>query len=621
MDLGRLPVEQIPCDRVPELLRRARASLPGPGSPALRRAVALSEVSEAYLAMYRCTGEHRDRENAVAFAREAVALVPEGRPERRRADGNLGTCLSYHRTVVAQDEAIALWRGVLDGLRAGSREHAAALGESGLAFLTLYELRGLPEDLERAVDHLDRALAGPRLEEAVRATLTMGLALALVERCRRISTDPADARRAVDLLEELEAAGTAAAIVGFRDALRINLEAARQELFRVGSDPGALDTTPDPGTGPHAPRPLPGLDAPGHTDQLSAVRSAVSAAVTGRLHETDRAIRLADRALDGVAPGDPSRAPLLCDAAHHRLARAQRRRRTDPAAAGQDVAAAVQLAREAVRVALGVHVPGAAVQLATGLLHRYTETTPRAPRDLDEAVTLLERVLRSPDRRPDILPAARDRYADALLLRAARDHRAEDFAKALELRTTAVRRLAGGTAQRALASAALAQVLLVRAGATGLSDHGAEATSCSRQAVRALEQVMPGAALDAARRWADWAWAGRRLRDAGEAYDAMLALLHRVTVTQVTREDKETVLADASTVGRRAAYAHAVAGDPRRAAVAVEGGRAVILAEALDRERFALDTLRAAAPALADRYEQALLRLEQATNALVPAAV
>lgn len=611
--MSRLPVEGVPCDRVPELLRRARAALPGPGASKLRRAVALSQLSHALLAMYRCAGDQRHVAEAVSTARDAVALVPEGRPERRTLVGDIAGCLSYIRTVEAQEEAVVLWQGMLDGLRDGSSAHAETLGRTGLAFLTLHELRSRPEDLEHAVDRLGRALAGPRLEDVVRAPLAMGMACALMERSRRVSADPEDARRAVDLLESLERTGAGDAVVGFGSTLRVNLESARQELIRVSGDLDVL-----PAAGPRVLRLLAGLTFAGHPEYLSATRSALSAAVTGRLSEADRAVRLVDRALDGVAPDDPSRSPLLCDAAHSRLTRARWHHRADPGRAGQDVEDALRLAREAVRLAVGLHVSGAQVMLAECLLYRYVETSRGRPPDVDEAARLLERVLRSPHRRPDLLAPARDRYADVLLLRAIRDGRAEDFEAALELRTTAVERLPRGTPRRAHADAAVAQTLLLRAAATGLSDHWAEATSRSRRAVRALEQVMPATALDTARRWAHWSWENRRLRDASEAYDRTLGLLYRVTVTQVTRNDKETVLAEASTAGQRTAYAHTVAGDLRGAALSVETVRAVILAEALDREGFALDSLRAVRPELAARYERAALRLDRATDAYAP---
>jgi hypothetical protein len=599
------------------MLRRARAALPGPAASKLRRAVALSDLSQALLAHYRCTGHDQGWEESVAAGREALALVPEGRPERRTLTANLANCLTYVRTVAAQEEAVELWRDVLDRLREGSSAHAEALGSSGLALLALHELRAGPTDLERAVAQLDAALTGPRLAEVVHAVLTMGLGCALLERCRRASADPEDAARAVRLLEELERAGTGRAVVGFAGVLRTNLEAARLEWFRVraDSDPGALDRTSEPLPGPDGSGLLPGLGGAGHPEQLSGTRSAVSAAVTGRLHEADRAVALADRALDGVPTHSPSRAPLLCDAAHGRLGRAHRYRRADPDRAKKDLLDALGLAREAEELAVGVHVDGARTLLAECLIRRYVEIAPCDPRDLDEAVTLLERVLRSPGRRPDILPAARGRYADALLLRSARTHSAEDFTRALELRTAASQRLPKGTARRAHADAALAQVLLLRADGTGLSDHWAEATGCSRRAVRALAQAMPYAALEAARIWAHWAWKNRRVRESAEAYDWMLRLLYGVTVTQITRDDKETVLTDASVAGRRAAHAHAVVGAPGPAALALDTVRAVTLAEALHRDRFALGRLRTVQPGLADRYARAAARLGRAMEA------
>ncbi|MER5470645.1 hypothetical protein ABZX90_02065 [Streptomyces sp. NPDC002935] len=615
MDLDRLLSEEVPCDRVPELLRLALAALPGPDASKLRRAVALSNVSQARLAAYRCTGERGHWDEAVSAAREALRLVPEGRPERRTLSSNLAGCLSYGRTERAQEEAITVWRGALDGLRDGSARQAEVLGRIGQSYVILHELRHRPDDLDRALDHLGRALGAARLPDHERGPLTMGLAGALLERCRRVSGDPADAGRAVELLEELARTDGSSTIVGFAEALRANLEAARQELVRVGTDPTALDSVPEPSGGVLDGRLLPGLASSGLPTQLAATRSALSTALTGRLSEADRAVMLADRTLHGIAPDDPSRAPMLCDAAHHRLTRAHHYRRAHPERADQDVEDAVVLAREAHQVAVGVHVRGAAVMLAQSLVNRYAESGDRKPRDLDEAIVLLEGVLRSPGQQRDITPAARRRHAEALLLRGVRDGRAEDFARALELRGTDAERLPKGTPQRAHADAGLAQMLHIRAAATGLSDDWAEASNRSRQVVRTLAPVMPATALDTARNWADRAWRAHRPREAAEAYDWMLTLLHRVAVTQTTRTDKETVLVEAADAGRRAARLHAAAGERERAAVVLETVRAVILAESLDRQRFALGTLRATRPDLAARYERAMLRLERATEA------
>ncbi|WP_146046126.1 hypothetical protein [Streptomyces cahuitamycinicus] len=615
VDLDRLLSEEVPCERVPELLRRARASLPGPDSSKLRQAVALSNLSQAHLAAYRCTGEVSHWEDSVDAARQALGLVPEGRAERRTLSGNLAGCLSYGRAVGDQEEAIELWQETMRGLREGSTQHAELLGRIGQAHVALHELRHRPEDLERGLDHLERALGSARLPDVERAPLTMGLAAALLERCRRVSGDPADAVRAVDLLEELERTDGASTVVGLADALAVNLEAARQEVVRTGADPAALDTVPEPAAGESGTRLLPGLASSGLPAQLAATRSAMSMALSGRLSEADRAIALADRHLGDMAPDDPSRAPMLCDAAHHLLARAHHRRRAQPQLADQDVREALDGAREAHRVAVGVHVAGAAVMLAQCLTQRYAETADRSARDLDEAIGLLEGVLRSPGRRPDIVPPARHRYAEALLLRGIRDGSAEDFTRALELRATDAERLRKGTPKRAFAEAGLAQMLHIRAASTGSSDDWAEASNRSRQVVRTLAAITPTTALDAARTWADRAWEGHRPREAAEAYGWLLQLLHRVAITQTTRADKETVLVEAATAGQRAAPVHTAAGRFQDAAVVLETARAVILAESLDRERFAVGTLRTARPDLAARYERAMLRLEQATQA------
>ncbi|MEU6277906.1 hypothetical protein ABZ871_36745 [Streptomyces populi] len=619
MDLERLPIESVPCDQVPELLRRAKAALPGPDATGKRRSAALSDLFAAHLAMFRCTGDRAHWQLAVDTGREALRTVPRGHKDERDLAANLANCLTYARTEEALDEAIRLWEGILPGLRAGSGEHATTTGEMGLAHYQRYELGNRPGDLERSFTLLGEALAGARPTGDTRALLTMGFALTLIERSRRRGTDPAEADRAVALLEELQRQGSGRAVVGFEAVLHTNLETARQEVARRSGDPKALDQLPELDADPAAL--LPGLGAQGAPQTLSALRSGLSAAVSGRLSETDRAVRLNEDALTGMSRRDPSRAPLLANAAHDRLARAHRRRSADPDGADRDVLRAEEQAREAVEVAVGVHVAGARVLLAQCLTQRYAEVRPRRSRDLDEAVQLLEGVLGGAPGRADILPGARARYADALLLRAVRDHRIEDLDQACTLRAEVVQRKARGTLERAHAGAALAQALMLRAESTGLSDQQAEATGQYRTAVRGLESLMPRAALDSAREWGHWAWRSGRMREAGEAYDRMLALTHRVTVAQTSRADKETVLTDASEAGNRAACTHARAGDLAGAVTALESVRAVVLAESLERDEFALDALRDVRPDLADRYRSAVARLDRAMRALSPDGV
>jgi hypothetical protein len=79
---------------------------------------------------------------------------------------------------------------------------------------------------------------------------------------------------------------------------------------------------------------------------------------------------------------------------------------------------------------------------------------------------------------------------------------------------------------------------------------------------------------------------------------------------QRARWDKESWLAESQTLPALAGLALARAKDPRGAVLAVERGRAVLLAEALDRDRADLRALRDQGRGdLVDRFEAAMEKL------------
>lgn len=89
--------------------------------------------------------------------------------------------------------------------------------------------------------------------------------------------------------------------------------------------------------------------------------------------------------------------------------------------------------------------------------------------------------------------------------------------------------------------------------------------------------------MAAARSWARWAEDRGNWPEAAQAYRHATTALRDLLDVQLVLSHKHVWMAEAFGVPARSAYAHARAGDPERAVVEIEHGRALQLAEALER--------------------------------------
>ena len=134
-------------------------------------------------------------------------------------------------------------------------------------------------------------------------------------------------------------------------------------------------------------------------------------------------------------------------------------------------------------------------------------------------------------------------------------------------------------------------------------DDRSSATSTFREACRTGTEVRPEWALLAARTWGAWADARQAWPEAAEAYRYGLTALDHLFRAQFNREHKEQWLLEAQSIPARAAYATAKLNDPRSAVTALEQGRALLLADRLERDRIDLGRLASLGHAdLAERY-------------------
>jgi hypothetical protein len=120
----------------------------------------------------------------------------------------------------------------------------------------------------------------------------------------------------------------------------------------------------------------------------------------------------------------------------------------------------------------------------------------------------------------------------------------------------------------------------------------------------------PEAALANASDWGRWASGRMAWGEAAAAYDTALVALERLFRSQLLRAHKEVWLTAATGVPAAAALAQVRRGDPRRAVDALERSRAMLLSEALGRDRANLKALREQGrDDLVDRFDAAANKL------------
>lgn len=131
----------------------------------------------------------------------------------------------------------------------------------------------------------------------------------------------------------------------------------------------------------------------------------------------------------------------------------------------------------------------------------------------------------------------------------------------------------------------------------------ASARSAYADAFAAAVTAHPPTAVDIATQWGGWAWTEGWWAEAGEAYSRAIRVLHLAVRRQASRSERELILRKAPGVAAMAALGLVRAGRQDDALVALETGRAVLLAETFDRR--SLDYARMAELAgveKADRY-------------------
>ncbi|MGD9525357.1 MAG: CHAT domain-containing protein [Pseudonocardia sp.] len=332
---------------------------------------------------------------------------------------------------------------------------------------------------------------------------------------------------------------------------------------------------------------------------------------TGDPADLDLAVQTSRQAVLAAAADNPDLAGLLTTWASALIARYRRYARLPDLDTANE---ALRRAHDA--VAGSPHAAIIAGNLANALRDRYDNT--RDAEDLDEAIWLYERALAG---RPNLRDRQQHRIglANALSDRYERDHDRADLVLAVTMHRELLDQLRPGAPDRAghctnlggnlirlhdlepdaavlteaLAlceeavrltpetSASVPGVLVNLAQAQRRGVDGGRATATFREAcVRGVE-TDPRTVLVAAQGWGGWAGERQAWSEASEAYRYGLDAVRRLIGAEASRADKEIWLRGTRRVATGLAAALSMSSRPRDAAVALERGRAMLLAEML----------------------------------------
>jgi hypothetical protein len=341
---------------------------------------------------------------------------------------------------------------------------------------------------------------------------------------------------------------------------------------------------------------------------------------TGDLADLDDATAVAADALEDIDPADPGLPRLQNLLAALHLDRYERFGRVP------DLDLSITSARAAVTGARGApELPGYLNNLGNACRLRFEATLAATEwhgpadvtldvDDLHGAVAAHRRAVElaspgSPDR-PKFLTNLGNVLVDSALVLPAEGGRLDE---AIHVLSEAITATETGSPHQAARMNNLAHALRVRFDRSGLPEDRNRAIDAFRASCVAGLTTDLEAVLAAAGNWQRWAAGRRAWREMGEACDAGLhaaALLHRI---QLLRNHQLAWLRAADGLAVGAALARSHTGDLKGAATALEGGRASLLADALQRDRIDLARLAEQAPQLATRYAAAAEKLTHAS--------
>jgi Tetratricopeptide repeat len=563
-----------------------------------------------YLQCFFSTGQDEHLDRALALLQEAVALTSPDSPGYAVSLHNLGRGLQakYGRTATPDslEEAIDAYGRAVAATSPDSPAYAMYCGGLGSGLKTRYTwVTGSQDDLDRAIQAYKLAVDYTAPHSANRSAVLNNWAMALQERYNSTG-DLTDLDQSIEAVEQaLAHPHSPSDSPGFSNNLGIGLlrrydrTGAPKDLERaIESFKRAIADTPS--------------GSPARSTFLSGLAAAWKTRYerTGKLDDLDEAIRVWEQALQHSQSRSPESARLLTSLGNGLVDRHARNGDL------QDLKRAISLLGRAARQTSpdSPEFPTFMNNLGKGFLDFYGRT--RDETFLEGAVQAFEHVVAHAT--PDA--SGYSGFMSNLGIAHWACYAATQQVKHLEAAIVSLEQAAELTLHDSPELPGrlnnLANALVSRHYRTGTEvDLAAAIDKFEQSAVRGME-VHPESTLMAARSWGKWAFARRAWDEAVKATAYGLKALEHLFATQLTRLHKETWLRDAQKISVQAAYALTMTDNTRAAAQALERGRALLLSEALQRNRADLERLKEAGrPDLQDRYETAVARWNRLSRA------
>lgn len=571
------------------------------GDDAAGRVMAAFKAASALRDEYDRTGDPRTLFLAIAGYEEVLEDPDFGRTSPGIRAASLGLLASALRQRYEMTDASSHLDRAVECLEAARKLMADPAIVLSLTknLERRYERRGEVADLDRLValyeELLDAPLSSPD-EEVARD----GLANALLDRYAATAT-PSDLERSeriftdADLQRSVEPKGWAARGRG----------AALLQRYERGEEPADLDQAVEV-----LQRAV--EETPSDSPELATGLKLLGASLALRYHrhgglvDLERTVEITRRAVAATSSGSSSWA-----AASHNLAAALVER-YDRLGNSSDLDASIEVLEEILR-----HVPVGAPSRRMHLATFGTALATRAvrqsrPDDLDRAIEIIDDAFIHAPAGSRERETYMHNLAAALVKRHERLRGPHDIARAISLLEDSVQHMPEGSHRRALRLNSLGLALQQRHEQSRDPQDLLRAFAAFRTAGEQAANTASVSQLMAYRNWAQLAGDNDAWSEAAKACRLAFECAERLSRSQFSRRHREAVLREMTGVPARAAHAMLMAGEPREAAVALERGRAILLTEALERDR--VDLLRLANVgyrALAERYNAAAERVRR----------